>query len=209
MNNLRKNFFTFEGVEGAGKSTVIKLLFEKLKNDGHDVFITREPGGLDLKFAEEIRKIIFKYKDIDSYTELFLFSAARREHINKVIIPNLEKGKIVICDRFIDSTLAYQTEQVKFKEATIINKIAINKLLPSKTFLLDIDPKISLKRIQESKKREVNKFDNQELDYHWIIREKYLNLAKKNKDRFIKIDANNSIQNVVEEVYNKLKDLIK
>ena len=197
---LNKRFITFEGGEGSGKSTQIKILKNKLSKN-HKVIITREPGGT--KEAELIRNLLVKGKSNkwSGITEVLLNFTARKDHVDKIILPNLKKGKWVLCDRFSDSTLAYQGygRNVDKDHIKNLNKSLINNLTPKLTFLFDIDPKIGLGR---SKKRINNelRYENMSLNYHKNIRNAFLDIAKKNKKRIKIIDATldkNSISEII------------
>ena len=186
---LNKRFITFEGGEGSGKSTQIKILRNSLSKN-QKVVITREPGGT--KEAELIRKLLVKGKSSkwSAVTEVLLNFTARKDHVDKIIVPNLKKGKWVLCDRFTDSTIVYQGHGRDINESLIknLNKFLINNLNPKLTFLLDIDPKVGLRR---SKKRINNelRYENMPLSYHKKIRKAYLDIASKNKNRIKIIDA--------------------
>ena len=186
---LNKRFITFEGGEGSGKSTQIKILRNSLSKN-QKVAITREPGGT--KEAELIRKLLVKGKSSkwSGVTEVLLNFTARKDHVDKIIVPNLKKGKWVLCDRFTDSTIVYQGYGRDINESLIknLNKFLINNLNPKLTFLLDIDPKVGLRR---SKKRINNelRYENMPLSYHKKIRKAYLDIASKNKNRIKIIDA--------------------
>ena len=186
---LNKRFITFEGGEGSGKSTQIKILRNSLSKN-QKVLITREPGGT--KEAELIRKLLVKGKSSkwSGVTEVLLNFTARKDHVDKIIVPNLKKGKWVLCDRFTDSTIVYQGHGRDINESLIknLNKFLINNLNPKLTFLLDIDPKVGLRR---SKKRINNelRYENMPLSYHKKIRKAYLDIASKNKNRIKIIDA--------------------
>ena len=186
---LNKRFITFEGGEGSGKSTQIKILRNSLSKN-QKVVITREPGGT--KEAELIRKLLVKGKSSkwSGVTEVLLNFTARKDHVDKIIVPNLKKGKWVLCDRFTDSTIVYQGYGRGINESLIknLNKFLINNLNPKLTFLLDIDPKVGLRR---SKKRINNelRYENMPLSYHKKIRKAYLDIASKNKNRIKIIDA--------------------
>ena len=197
---LNKRFITFEGGEGSGKSTQIKILKNKLSKR-HKVIITREPGGT--KEAELIRNLLVKGKSNkwSGTTEVLLNFTARKDHVDKIILPSLKKNMWVLCDRFFDSTLAYQGYGRNVSEDLIknLNKSLINNLKPKITFLFDIDPKVGLKR---SKKRNNNelRYENMPLSYHKKIRNAYLDIAKKNKKRIKIIDASldeNSISEII------------
>jgi len=202
-------FITFEGGEGAGKSTVVKLVEKLLVSKNFNVFLTREPGGTGLKFSEEIRRVIMEYDDIDPITELFLFNASRREHMSKKIIPSLNKGEIVISDRFSDSTYIYQciVKGVDPKIFFQVNKIIVEDNDPSLVFIFDIDPEEGLKRIS-SKKRTTNRFDQEDINFHKKIREAYLELYKTNKSKYILIDASKSLEDITKEISEKIIDYV-
>lgn len=200
-------FITFEGPEGAGKTTIIQMLHQSLQNIGYSTLVTREPGGI--KIAEEIRKIILnpEHKEMDPRTEALLYAAARRQHLAEKVIPALDEGKVVLCDRFVDSSLAYQgfARGLGMKEVYQINEFAINGLMPHLTFYLDIDPEIGLKRINQNQGREINRLDLEKLEFHYQVREGYLDLLKRFPDRICLIDAHRPIDEVHQEIYQKIK----
>ena len=199
---LNKRFITFEGGEGSGKSTQIKILKNKLSKK-HKVIITREPGGT--KEAELIRNLLVRGKSNkwSGTTEVLLNFTARKDHVDKVILPSLKKKMWVLCDRFSDSTLAYQGYGRNVSEDLIknLNKSLINNLKPKITFLFDIDPKIGLRR---SKKRNNNelRYENMPLSYHRKIRNAYLDMAKKNKKRIKIIDASLDEDSISEIIWS-------
>lgn len=197
----RGAFITFEGGEGVWKTTVLNRLAEKLQKKGYQVVTTREPGGI--KIAEEIRDIILNVKHIemDSRTEALLYAAARRQHLVEKVLPALEKGQIVLCDRFIDSSLAYQgyARGLGVEEVMAINQFAIEGHFPDLTLLFDLDPELGLKRIAIDKDREINRLDKEKLAFHQRVREGFLKLA--NKEARIKvIDASESVDVVFRDV---------
>jgi len=205
---LNKRFITFEGGEGSGKSTQIKILKNKLSKK-YKVITTREPGGT--KEAELIRSLLVKGKSNkwSGTTEVLLNFTARKDHVDKIILPNLKNDKWVLCDRFSDSTLAYQGygRNVSKNLIKILNKLLINNLTPKLTFLFDIDPKIGLGR---SKKRINNelRYENMSLSYHKKIRIAYLDIAKKNKKRIKVIDASLDRDSISEIIWSFIqKDL--
>ncbi len=199
---LNRRFITFEGGEGSGKSTQIKILRNKLSKR-HKVIITREPGGT--KEAELIRNLLVKGKSNkwSGTTEVLLNFTARKDHVDKIILPSLKKNMWVLCDRFYDSTLAYQGYGRNVSEDLIknLNKSLINNLKPKITFLFDIDPKVGLKR---SKKRNNNelRYENMPLSYHKKIRNAYLDIAKKNKKRIKIIDASLDEDSISEIIWS-------
>lgn len=199
---MRKGFFTIEGIEGSGKTTAIRYIQQYLQEKGLDIVVTREPGGIDI--AEQIRSIILDPKNtkMDGVTEALLYAAARRQHLVEKVIPALEQGKIVICDRFVDSSLAYQgyARGLGLEQVLSINHFAIEQCMPELTFYFDIQPEIGLARINASKVREVNRLDMEKLEFHYAVREGYLELTRKFPDRIVQIDADQPVVKVVSDV---------
>jgi dTMP kinase len=195
---MKGRFFSFEGPDGAGKTTMITKLESFLREKGFDVLSTREPGGV--RIAEEIRSIILnpKHTEMDGRTEALLYAAARRQHLLEKIIPAIKSGKIVLCDRFVDSSLAYQgfARGLGIDEILQINQFAIDGYFPSLTIYFDIDPKIGLERIQKNKQREINRLDMESLSFHYKVREGYLKIAERFSDRVIIIDASKPVDEV-------------
>ncbi|NLZ33944.1 MAG: dTMP kinase [Clostridiales bacterium] len=197
-------FIVICGVEGSGKGTQINLIKEHFKGNDNIVF-TREPGGTDI--AEKIRDIILN-EDIDPLTEAYLFAAARREHIIKKIKPSLEEGKTIICDRFVYSSLVYQGlgRNLGINFIDRLNKPVIEGFYPDKIIYLDLEPEIGLERIKKNN-REINRLDNEKLDFYKKCREGFLHLANNEPDKFIIINANQSERKVFQDIKNNLKDL--
>lgn len=195
-------FITFEGGEGTGKTTQINILKKYLEDQGLEVIITREPGGVIS--AENIRAVIFD-NEIDPITETMLYAAARREHYIKKIKPALDAGKIVICDRFIDSSIVYQgiVRGVGVDLVENINKYAINNIEPDLTIFFDLDPETGLKRVS-LRNEQMNRFDKESLDFHLKVRKGY-NLLSKTRNRFVLIDASKSIEDVTKQIINIMK----
>lgn len=203
----RGYFITSEGPEGAGKTTVMNLLGKRLIEEGYDVVMTREPGGIMI--SEKIRNIILnnEHTMMESRTEALLYAAARRQHLVEKVLPALEAGKIVICDRFIDSSLAYQgyARGIGVEEIWAINKFAIGDTMPQKTVLFDVDPAVGLSRINAHKNREKNRLDVENLAFHQKVRAGYLALVKNYPERIKVIDASQSVERVLEETYKIIK----
>ena len=195
-------FITFEGGEGTGKTTQINILKKYLEDQGLEVVITREPGGV--VSAENIRAVIFD-NEIDPITETMLYAAARREHYIKKIKPALDASKIVICDRFIDSSIVYQgiVRGVGVDLVENINKYAINNVEPDLTIFFDLDPETGLKRVS-LRNEQMNRFDKESLDFHLKVRKGY-NLLSKTRNRFVLIDASKSIEDVTKQIINIMK----
>lgn len=195
-------FITFEGGEGAGKSVSIQRVKENFEKLGYDVIVTREPGGTSV--SEQLREVLVNKENtgIDVVTEMYILIAARNEHLVNKIIPALESGKIVLCDRFVDSSLVYQGHVGELGIEYVFDKNmdVIGDCIPDLTLYFDLDPEIGLSRISKNKDREVNRFDLKKLDYHLRVREGYLRVADMFSDRIKKVDASLSIDEVVEEV---------
>ncbi|EZP74843.1 thymidylate kinase [Parageobacillus genomosp. 1] len=191
-------FFSFEGPDGAGKTTMIAKIETFLREKGFAVLSTREPGGV--RIAEAIRSIILNpdHTEMDGRTEALLYAAARRQHLLEKIIPAVEAGNIVLCDRFVDSSLVYQgfARGLGVDEVLQINQFAIDGYFPSLTIYFDIDPKIGLERIQKNKQREINRLDMESLSFHYKVREGYLKLAERFSERIVTIDASKPVDEV-------------
>lgn len=204
-------FITFEGGEGAGKSTAIKRIVEKLTSEGYEIVLTREPGGTPI--AEEIRNVILDKKNtaMDPRTEALLYAASRRQHLVEKVIPALKEGKLVLCDRFIDSSLAYQggAREIGIDNVYNMNLFATEGMLPDITILFDIKPEEGLARIAANSQREVNRLDVEKLAFHNKVRDSFHELAKKFPERFVIIDASKSPDEVFEESYKAIEDRLK
>ncbi|WP_397536721.1 dTMP kinase [Rummeliibacillus pycnus] len=205
-----KLFFTFEGPEGAGKTTVLKMVVSKLQEEGREVVATREPGGSVI--AEEIRQVILNpaHTEMDAKTEALLYAAARSQHFVEKIEPALKQGKVVLCDRFIDSSLAYQGigRGLGITGVKSINEFAIGDYMPDMTILFDLNPEIGLSRINAHKEREVNRLDIESLAFHQKVREAYLMLAEKFPERIHVIDASKSLEEVFQNVWKVLRNAL-
>lgn len=187
-------FITFEGPEGAGKTTIISMVAKELK----EALLTREPGGIDI--AEQIRMVILDKDNtaMDPRTEALLYAAARRQHLVEKVKPAIEDGKVVLCDRFVDSSLAYQghARGLGIDEVFSINQFAIEKMMPDLTIYFDIEPELGLERINKNKGREVNRLDLEKLDFHHKVREGYHLVMERFPDRIVKIDASGDVNDV-------------
>ncbi|MED3554131.1 dTMP kinase [Cytobacillus praedii] len=204
-------FITAEGPEGAGKTTVIGMLSHKLEEEGYRILLTREPGGIEI--AEQIRRVILDRKNtqMDARTEALLYAAARRQHLVEKVIPALEKGYIVLCDRFIDSSLAYQgyARGLGVEEVFSINRFAIEDMMPKLTLYFDIEPEVGLERINKHKNREVNRLDLEDLEFHHKVREGYAKLMKEYPERMVKINASQPIESVLREAESRIMEIIQ
>ncbi|GLY12819.1 dTMP kinase [Pseudobacillus badius] len=194
-------FITIEGPEGAGKTSIIQRLTQGLEEAGQTVTATREPGGISI--AEQIREVILNRENVlmDGRTEALLYAAARRQHLVEKIMPALEEGRIVLCDRFIDSSLAYQgyARGLGMEAVYDINRFAIGDLMPHLTLLFDVRPEVGLERIKAHREQEVNRLDLEALSFHQKVREGYLQLASQFPERIAVIDAEASIESVYQE----------
>lgn len=190
---------TLEGGEGSGKTSILKLMADVLEQQGHQIVCTREPGGIEI--AEQIREVILDRNNstMDPRTEALLYAAARRQHLVEKVIPALEAEKIVLCDRFIDSSLAYQghARGIGIDEIYSINKFAIDDYMPDLTLYFDVEPQVGLARIEKDAGREVNRLDVESMKFHEAVREGYQLLVEQYPERIQVIDASHSIQTVL------------
>ena len=201
-------FITIEGGEGAGKSTLIEQLSNRMLQRGKPLLMTREPGGIPI--AEQIRAVILDRKNVtmDARTEALLYAAARRQHLVEKVVPALGKGCIVICDRFIDSSLAYQgyARGLGMDEVWAINQFAIQETMPDLTIYMDVTPEVGLKRIEQASEREINRLDLEQQVFHEKVREGYLKLMQKNPDRIVLVNAEQSPEMVLDDVLAAIDD---
>ncbi|ACS51344.1 dTMP kinase [Bartonella grahamii] len=199
-------FITFEGGDGVGKTVQISLLAESLSHQGYDVVTTREPGGT--LGAEAIRHILLsgQAQQYGPLIEAVLFTAARVDHVTEVIAPSLQKGKIVLCDRFIDSTRVYQglNDTVSSSLLAVLECIALNGILPHLTFLLDMPAMCGMKRanLRRKETEEIDYFEKDQLEVQEQRRQAFLQLAKQEPHRFRVIDATGSVEAVAHQIKN-------
>ena len=191
-------FITLEGPEGSGKTTAVEAAVKKLEEMGYQIVRTREPGGTPI--AEQIRNVILDKANtaMDGRTEALLYAASRRQHLVEKVWPALKEGKIVICDRYLDSSLAYQggARGLGIDEILNVNLFATENTWPDLTLLFDIKPEVGLARINANANREVNRLDLEKLDFHNKVRDSFLALAKRFPDRYVIIDASQSREEV-------------
>ena len=201
--NQNGTFITFEGPEGAGKTTVISKIYDLLKAEGRQVILTREPGGIQI--AEKIRTVILDTNntEMDAKTEALLYAAARRQHLVEKVIPALEQGVIVLCDRFIDSSLAYQgyARELGIDSVLQINRFAIGETMPDVTVFFDINPEEGLARIAQNNNRELNRLDKENISFHEKVYEGYQELIQRYPNRIVKTDARLAEKDVIENVW--------
>jgi len=197
-------FITFEGPEGAGKTSVLQALIEELKPIlGDDLVTTREPGGNPI--SEAIRDILQPTEDngMDCRTEALLYTAARRQHLVEVILPALEKNKVVISDRYVDSSLAYQGggRGLGVENIWQINQFAIDGLLPDLTIYLDVPSELGLARVKANRQSKIDRLDKEALSFHQTVRQTYLKLQREFSDRIKIIDATQSLEKVIDDTH--------
>lgn len=194
-------FISFESSDGSGKSTQIKLIEQYLKSLNYPVVVTREPGGT--KISEKLREILLDNdnKEMSYMTEAFIYAASRAQHIDELIKPSLEQGKIVISDRFVDSSYVYQGVARELGIDTVyeINKFAIRGILPDVTFFLDLNPEIAMKRKKEQKT--LDRLENEKIEFHQLTYKGFKSIATLYHNRIITIDANKTI----EEIHKQIK----
>lgn len=199
-------FITFEGADGSGKTTQLNNIKNFLEEKGFDVVVTREPGSLEL--GKKIRNILLHYDGVVAdRCEIFLFLADRAQHVETFIKPAIDEGKIVLCDRHTDSTIAYQgygrNQDIELLKK--LNEIAVNGLRPDLTMLFDVSTETAQERVGSEKDR----MESAGIEFHRKVRQGYLELYKENLDRIKLINANNSIETVFEDAKNIIIDLIK
>jgi dTMP kinase len=199
-------FITLEGGEGVGKTTMLKKLAQTLEQKNISYIITREPGGIMI--AEKIREVILDsaHTMMDARTEALLYAAARRQHLVEKVAPALHEGKVVLCDRFIDSSLAYQgyARGLGIDEVLSINAFAIDQHMPDFTFYLDMDPLDGLARIVAEKGREINRLDLESIEFHQKVRAGYNKVIGMYPNRIKKIDAARDVEQVAAEMNSLL-----
>jgi dTMP kinase len=196
-------FITFEGGEGSGKTTIISAINAQL-NQTHRVLVSREPGGSFI--AESIRDLVLnpEHKGMSYQTEALLYAASRAQHLDDVLIPAFKTHDIILCDRYIDSSYAYQgyARQLGFDFVSSINTYAL-KYMPDITFYIDVDPNIGISRIQN--REALDRLDQEHMDFHTLVREGYKKVSARFKKRIIVIDGHKDIESVIEDIMTHLK----
>lgn len=204
MDNKKGLFITFEGADGCGKTTQINLLKEYLENKNYEIITTLEPGGSDI--GKKLRQILLHHDGfVSPRAEMFMYLADRAQHIDTVIKNNVEKNKIVLCDRHIDSTVAYQGygRGEDIEQINLLNEIATGGYKPDLTFVFDVDSEIAQKRVGNVKDR----LESEGLEFHRKIRQGYLELAKK-YPRIKVINSNKTIEEVFEQVKKIIDEIL-
>ena len=204
---MRGKFITVEGSDGSGKTTFINFLTQYLKDKGYKVITTREPGGTE--FSEKVRELLFdKTYEIDAKTESLLFCASRRDHIVKKILPHVNDGYIVICDRFVDSSIAYQSYGRGLSKQDIldINAYATDNLEPDLTLYFCVDVEVGLARTKN--RDDNNRMDQESLDFYKNVKRGYDDLSKENTERIKVIDASDTYENVQKQALSILEGFL-
>lgn len=205
---MRGKFITVEGTDGAGKSTQIELLVKYLQHRGFEVVVTREPGGTSI--SEKIREIILDVEnsEMSDITEALLYAASRAQHISQKIKPAVEAGKVVICDRFVDSSIAYQGYARGLKMSLIedVNGYAVDGMIPDATLFFDIKPEIGIAR--KKNVQSLDRIEKETLDFHYKVYNGYKELLQKYPKRMKRIDAQKNVEEVHAQVVEVLKEIL-
>lgn len=212
---MRGIFITFEGPDGAGKTTQIKNLSEALEQNGYEIVVTREPGGTAI--SDKIRSILLSPKHVEmvDQAEVLLYAASRAQHVHEVIIPALKQNKIVLCDRYIDASIAYQSYGLGMDETIVksINDFASSNIQPLRTYMLDINVDESSRRLNkraiESNSIPLDRIEQKESDYHRKVREGFLKIARMESKRVLLLDANRSVEEISKDVIKDCNKLIQ
>lgn len=202
-------FITIEGLDGSGKSTQVPRIKGFLEKKGYEVLLTREPGGT--RIGEKIRQILLDkdHKEMSATTEALLYAASRAQHVEQVIVPALKEGKAVLCDRFVDSSIAYQGKGRGLGPEAVkdINKFATHGLGPDITILLDIAPEVGLNRVRSTKG--ADRLEQEKLDFHRRVYEGYKDLADIYPDRIKIIDAGKTVEEISREIEDRLSSVVR
>ncbi len=208
---MRGLFITFEGNDGSGKSSVIEAIKQELLSKGYEVVYSREPGGS--KIAEKIRDVILDIDNLgmDDKTESLLYAASRREHVTKTIKPALEDGKIILCDRYLDSSLAYQgyARGIGIENVYEMNKFATDELLPDLTLLVCVKPEIGLNRIKTNNRGALDRLEIEKMEFHKKVYDGYLKVQEMFPDRIKIINGENSKEQVREDALKVVLNFLK
>lgn len=201
-------FITFEGPDGAGKTTQIQLLKDFFVQVGWDVALTREPGGT--RIGERVREILLdkEHREMDPMTETLLYAASRAQHVAEVILPALEQGKVVICDRFVDSSIAYQGWGRNLGTAVVeINRFSTGRLTPDLTILLLLDPEEGRKRAEQG--REPDRLELEEQAFHRAVYQGYHELAKEEPERIVPVDARGGVEEIQKIILSRVRRFLE
>ncbi|KRM95900.1 thymidylate kinase [Liquorilactobacillus aquaticus DSM 21051] len=205
---VKGKFVTFEGPDGSGKTSVLKAIIAHLDQAGINYLETREPGGN--RIAEAIRQIILDkdLTEMDARTEALLYAAARRQHLVETVFPALEEGKLVLSDRYVDSSIVYQGagRGIGENEVAQMNNFATDGLVPELTLYFDVAPEIGLQRIKKHRQSEIDRLDTESLGFHQSVHAAYLKLAQQETERIVTIDANQPLEKVIEDAFSQLSN---
>ncbi len=194
-------FITFEGGEGSGKTSIIQVLSEYLQANGYDVITSREPGGS--KIAEQIREVILNVDNIamTEETETLLYAASRIQHLKEKVLPALEANKVILCDRYVDSSLAYQgyARNIGMEEVLNANAFAL-KYMPDLTIFIDVKPEIAMARLNNREK--IDRLDLESMDFHNRVYEGYMKVCEMYPNRVVKINGNQGLDKVMMDVHD-------
>lgn len=203
-------FITFEGPDGAGKTTQVRMLAQALEKAGHDIVMTREPGGTSI--SDRIRSLVLspEHKEMTHQAEVLLYAASRAQHVHELIIPSLEQGKIVICDRFIDASMAYQAYGLGLSAEAVwqINAFASSGLKPTRTYMLDLPVEVSAQRLMKRTEGALDRIEQKGVAYHSRVREGFHDIAQKNQDRIKIVDATQPIEKMAEQIFEDCLSLL-
>ena len=206
---MKGKFITVEGTDGSGKSTQLKLLMDYLGTKNCDVVFTREPGGTEI--SEKIRDVILDInnKEMTDMTEALLYAAARAQHVQQKIIPAINEGKVVICDRFVDSSIAYQGAARGLGTDNImqINSFALNGIMPDLTLFFDLPPEKGI--LRKKNEKELDRLESEKLDFHINVYEGYKKLCSQYPDRIKVISADDTVENINRQVIEIIDGLLK
>lgn len=206
-------FITFEGPDGAGKTSVLRAIVERLAPLlGDKLVLTREPGGKDSQVAEAIRDLVLdpSLPSMDAWTEALLYAASRRQHLVDTVLPALAADKVVVSDRYVDSSIAYQGggRRLGIEAVTEINQFATKGIMPTATIYLDIRPEVGLQRIQENRQDEINRLDVEKLSFHQRVTDAYHQLATQYPERFLIINAEQDLADVITDTWTALMPIL-
>jgi len=204
-------FITFEGSEGSGKSTQIDRLVSRVEAAQREVVVTREPGGTEI--GEEIRHLL-KHSSVGKSmcpeTELLLFAASRAQLVRELIYPSLSKGKVILCDRFLDSTTVYQGVARKLSPDPVstINRFAVGEIMPDLTVILDVPAEVGFSRIKHRATDLPDRMEQENIEFYRNVRDGYLMLAKRFPERFVVVDGTMELDEIEEEIWNAVCPLL-
>jgi dTMP kinase len=208
-DDTRGYLISFEGSEGSGKTTQVQRIAERFEKHNFEVLVTREPGGTAI--GEEIRRILMHSEvgsNMKPETELLLFAASRAQLVREVIQPAVKAGKVVLCDRFLDSTTVYQGvgRRIASEPVSMINHFAVGDLMPDVTVILDLSAEVGLERARRRARELPDRMEQENIDFYRKVREGYLVLAKALPGRFVVVDASKSIEEVEEAIWEGLRN---